>query len=358
MSHTITVHLTDAAQRAALLDGQPAQAEQTYEVPQDLLSRLLELPWTLISDDGHAQCTVPPMIWFSESTVKEPPGTAWNLKAHGCFGRFDVKATARPVDAAAAIDYARHVIAHSTASLDEKRRTHQAEQADHERRTRAKVEAWASLPVEWRATRGGVAFCKPHNNEDSAYRGQLSTSGYRIVDRADVGRLAPDALAEAEAEVGRLRGLHQAELARRVGVTREAERRLLAEHGTESQRERWEAGCLPEDEIRALAHAVILAPIESFTPRDRLEIDHGHDCYRDDPETTLERQDDPDLSDLQWKAAKAIRAAVERIQNGSVKIQGITLSCDECEASTSDVIARVTVEWAGRTLSRELALVL
>lgn len=52
---TVTVRLSDAAQRAALLAGQPAQATQTYPVTsQEDLAALLALPGTSIRADGSA----------------------------------------------------------------------------------------------------------------------------------------------------------------------------------------------------------------------------------------------------------------------------------------------------------------
>ena len=57
--HKIEFTLSELAQRAALLAGQPATATQTHEVPADLVAALCELPGTRIDYDGQATYVCP-----------------------------------------------------------------------------------------------------------------------------------------------------------------------------------------------------------------------------------------------------------------------------------------------------------
>jgi hypothetical protein len=61
MTATITVTLRQEAQRAALLAGEDAAREQTYDVPVEHLPRLLALPWTAVDQAGDASCVIPAM---------------------------------------------------------------------------------------------------------------------------------------------------------------------------------------------------------------------------------------------------------------------------------------------------------
>ncbi|MFB3910405.1 MAG: hypothetical protein ACE15D_18605 [Candidatus Eisenbacteria bacterium] len=213
MGHTITIHLTDDAQREALLEGAPATRAQTYYVPAELLPRLLALPWTAVSDSGEATCTVPIRLGSGYSEVSGA-------------------ADSRPVDAEAAIAHAEAVVEEHREAVETAKR-HAAERAAEDR-TRA--ERWAALPLDWRVTpEGYLAHCSTEARYD--WDGPLVYTGYTVVGYDVLRAHVPAAVAEAEAEAKRRRLAPQlAEQAERVRWAREhgsARLRGLLEEGIE-----------------------------------------------------------------------------------------------------------------------------
>src|SRR5690606_2156824 len=145
--HTITIHLSDAAQRAALLSGLPAPcaaAVQTYPVPTALLPALLDLPWTRVDKDGRATCVVPTRIYYSQGAAEAPPGSPFDARAElsytRSYGGVDGDASTRPPDPAAAIDFARAKLEAYAAAVEESRVEHAARRASIAADAAAKAE--------------------------------------------------------------------------------------------------------------------------------------------------------------------------------------------------------------------------
>src|SRR5262245_49384508 len=130
MAHTITIRLNDAGQRAAILAGQPAQVEQRYDVPAELLPRLLALPWTTIDAAGTATAVVPPNTWWGEYERKQPVGTPFDSHSFGRGVTLDLCASVRPETVEAAIAFAEGRIRAGLSQLDEERRAWAEKQAD------------------------------------------------------------------------------------------------------------------------------------------------------------------------------------------------------------------------------------
>lgn len=201
MSHTITISLSEKAQRAAILAGEPAQAEQTYDVPQELVQRLLALPWTKVTKDGSAVCEVADLEY---TTLDEP--VTFERSGRGTYGRYRYQIDARPADAEAAVAVAEDIVRAATEQVRELRRENSKRQAEIQAEREAEREAaerWARRPLLERATHDEVRF-------------------YGL-DRHSVDRYAPDALAEAERERDRLRD----EQKQREAAAEEAERAKL-----------------------------------------------------------------------------------------------------------------------------------
>ena len=198
---TITIHLTTDAQRAALIAGEDAAAKQTYEVPMELLPRLLALPWTTVHEDGSATCEVPDTLAWRESELDAAPGTPWEYGG-GSYGYTNGAADKRPASAEAAIAYAEGVPARVTADLDVHRAKRQKEREERDQRKRAAVERWLTYPEAERATVSGLATCVW---KDDAGVEHLDTTGTRVADEDDIKRFAPDAYRAAIDEVARLK---------------------------------------------------------------------------------------------------------------------------------------------------------
>ena len=126
--NSITITLTESAQRAALLAGQPAEKVQTYEVPAGLLPHLLALPWTSVTDGGTATCTVPARLRFAESELSKPVGSAHDFRdRYSCYSNLDCACPSRPADAEGALAYAGQVLRDGQAYIDGKRADRAAE---------------------------------------------------------------------------------------------------------------------------------------------------------------------------------------------------------------------------------------
>ncbi len=126
--NSITITLTESAQRIALLAGQPAGRDQTYEVPTALLPHLLALPWTSVTDGGTATCTVPARLRFAESEFSEPVGKAHDFRDRfSGYDNMECACSARPSDADGALAYAGQVLRGGQAYLDGKRAERMAE---------------------------------------------------------------------------------------------------------------------------------------------------------------------------------------------------------------------------------------
>lgn len=241
--HTITITLTQAAQRAALLAGLPAALAQTYEVEEPaLLGRLLALPWTKVSTDGHATCVVPGAIRYTSDAISLPPDAPVVWTDSWGYGATPSLADVRPDSAEAAIAHAEAALAAYVACVIEERRKCAAQAVEQAARTaafeaadRAEALRWAALPLAWRVALDGVCIHAPLNAKPG-YEGPLATSGVRVVSKSALREYAPDALASAETEVARLRQVRaQAEEAKAEAETA-ARAAWIEEHGSERLR--------------------------------------------------------------------------------------------------------------------------
>jgi hypothetical protein len=106
--NTIKIRISNAAQRAHLLaTGDAASREQSYDVPADLLPRLLALPWTCVDSAGVATCDVPPDLQLRGSRYDLDDGSPFSAEwLRGAGYNLDSieysVADTRPVDAAGA----------------------------------------------------------------------------------------------------------------------------------------------------------------------------------------------------------------------------------------------------------------
>lgn len=148
--------------------------------------------------------------------------------------------------------------------------------------------------------------------------------------------------------------------------------------GTQSQRQRWQCGNLPAAEVAALAREELFRPFWAFRRRAKLSayaIPHPVDAHGNvtcaagapssTPPVTWETLPDPlALTAPQWSAVTRLLRAVEEVRRHpwltsclptavQSSIREHRGTCQACGRSVSDVAALVSVDWAGRTLSRE-----
>lgn len=146
-----------------------------------------------------------------------------------------------------------------------------------------------------------------------------------------------------------------------------AVRRLLQDHGSANQYERWEAGLLPEHELLALARNLLFSPFRAFTRWAKLntfDMQHDDSCSGGSP--TYSTREPRSLTHDEWALFKSISDAVSRANSsGLLQRHGATASvsvvehvgrCSVCSVETYGRAANIRIEWAGRPLSREYTL--
>lgn len=143
--------------------------------------------------------------------------------------------------------------------------------------------------------------------------------------------------------------------------------------GTDNQRERYAAQLLPEDELTALARTElfkVFGDTHRWKAITKTEVKHsntGHGCGgADGRHVTFETCDVGELAHDEWENLKLITQMVNLAQRhtwlvrsgGKVTIacQSHWASCATCESEVCRSSAKVSIEWAGRILTREYAL--
>lgn len=218
MTATITITLSDAAQRAALVAGEPAVRKQTYEVPAELTARLLALPWARIDDYGDVACAVPARLEYSRHDIEQsddPPTPSRDSYGYGCVeGILD----ARPAVAEAAIaaaesalaGYVAHVLAERVeyrARRDRLAAEAEARAAELDREHAEWCAAWAVRPLAERAelvalhdatARGAAERCPDAYRAASEYADARQAEAKAAKDAAAAERLAAKLARRAE----------------------------------------------------------------------------------------------------------------------------------------------------------------
>jgi hypothetical protein len=361
MKAKITVSISEAAQRAALIAGAPSAQEQFYVVPQELLAQLLALPWTEVKPDGSVSCDVPPRIgWGHGDAPPDPRASPYGDLWRGGY------ADQRPADAAAAIAHGERVVRDYVAYVHERRDERRVELERQDAEARAEVARWCALPLAHRASVHGVGYCRPSNEPD--YFGPLHTSGVAVVSLDVVRRYAPDTYAEAEREVKKLReerdaAKAQAEQARLLRL-----RAIVLDIGPDHARERigadpgYPLGCLPEDEAVQFVRDHVL-PVTDACPAyaDLTEADiraHCDDnCRSCDPSYETVTLQEATLTAADWTDVKAIQAAMAAyaVPDGKVRVHRGQCDRRDCPAwPVTRVGIRVAVDLGdGLVVQRE-----
>ncbi len=356
MTHTITITLSESAQRAAILAGEPAQIRQYYEVAQEQLPRLLALPWASVDMDGTVKCVLPNDLTIAETVLKAEPRSPIDLSIWGSYASRPMSFDRRPRDAADAIAGAEAALAAVYDWIETQRVEHQAKAQERERTARASAAEWAALPLAWRASTDGVGTCGPTpRSAPEEYRGPLGISGYEWYSRDDLKAHAPEAWAEAEREVERLR----AEAKR---VRQEQRRAIVVGQGTEEQLERFDAGVLPNDEFVALAEQQLFAPFEglaAYVPLVESDLDHVEDCQGDPEDDVRFGSSEADRSEWdadEWAGIKRVRAVAEPVSGATSQVREHRAHCRQCQAELYRYGVRVSIEYAGERYDREFAI--
>ena len=142
--------------------------------------------------------------------------------------------------------------------------------------------------------------------------------------------------------------------------------------GTDDQRDRWSAKCLPEDELLALARNELFRPLEGMARWKRIEVGEIRHlthmrlgCSGDTIE--FHTSTPPAVMDSQqWALLNRIKRAVETINRHEwmkrdevfceVLATAHVAECARCKSVVARMSASVRIPWAGRTLVREYAL--
>lgn len=178
--------------------------------------------------------------------------------------------------------------------------------------------------------------------------------------------------------------LEQRELANRRAWQEHA---ALRDRGTVDQRARWNSGILPEDELLCLARAELFRPFGLLTRRRQLvfaDIDHPKDfrgvwtclkvpiCGVSTPRGLADLIDwetipNPCLTEAEHRTLIRTHAGIAEClrhpwmagsgnEAAALEVREHIGTCKTCKRTTSERSALVTLQWAGRNLSREYVL--
>lgn len=139
-------------------------------------------------------------------------------------------------------------------------------------------------------------------------------------------------------------------------------RDFLGAHASSNALERFDAGVLPENELEAVLETVLFEPfsrLEPFAPLEECDVIAECGCEADEVKFNSLAYED-DLTAEQWEALKRVQSIAEKVQNrGMITLRdhvgyqdGFT-GADDPEIRRLGI--RVTIEFAGETVSREFA---
>lgn len=147
--------------------------------------------------------------------------------------------------------------------------------------------------------------------------------------------------------------------------------------GTSNQRQRWDSGCLPEEELLVLARNELFRPFSLCarrTRKDAAAIPHPMDAHGTPTcastgtiPVTWETRPDPVLTDPQWTSVQRLLTASEEVRIHPWMLTSLPTcvrielrehrgECLTCHEKVSENSALIEVDWAGRVLSREYTL--
>jgi hypothetical protein len=149
--------------------------------------------------------------------------------------------------------------------------------------------------------------------------------------------------------------------------------------GTQSQRQRWGVGCLPDEELLFISRNTLFLAFALIPRRSKMgpgAIAHPVDpdgrwtCHRPGgiPVAWSTTPSPMPLSGAEWRIVTRIHSAMEETRRhpwlrGSpstavrVSVRAHRGTCEICGADVHENAALVEIDWAGRTLSREYSLV-
>lgn len=223
---TMTVYVRVPASAAVLGDGRHGDLPVTLDL--DTLTEAQRKGLSLAIQDTPADSRdTTPTPYLRPLIVGGNPGSRG---LHATRSVLSLPA-ATPQAIATALDDASAELVRQVAQ-DARREEERRAQRDEER---ARAEAWAALPLAWRATADGVATCRPTLSRTD-YHGPLAISGCVVISIGTLAEHVPAALAEAKSEARRLDEARGAESRARVEAQKNALRAWAMARGSDRLR--------------------------------------------------------------------------------------------------------------------------
>lgn len=145
--------------------------------------------------------------------------------------------------------------------------------------------------------------------------------------------------------------------------------------GTDNQRERWRAMLLPDDELKALVREPLFSGFENLRRWQNLtdvqadeQISHSGMCRMSNllPAIEFSTEELAKMTHGMWETFKVAQTAADKLQHHPWFEKGgseISLSprthvatCAACKGQIHHASVLVTIQWAGRVLTREYKL--
>jgi len=182
---------------------------------------------------------------------------------------------------------------------------------------------------------------KPHTGEyDSFYRcdSEIVDKAFDYVDAAVKRfRVVLEAREAKEA----------ADVAEHLAKKKNAIKTLLIKHGTTSQTERWEAGCLPEEELNEIFHNIAHYDLRDWPRYVKMtedDIEHVEDCNQEPDWSWFGVDDETDsVTDKAWEKAKAIRVLLPPGVDNRIRLHKAHCRAKGCDTETRKYALQVRI---------------
>lgn len=361
-NHKITVWISKEAQKEAVRAGQPAQGTQDYELSQEFVARALDLG-AEIDNAGIVTLTLSDVVDRVYAEAARDARYRKNVPQ-------DLKhLSTRPLDAEGALDAIANVanrVKRFAADVIEERRTKAKEAVDMYLATSVTADEYgiedstveeANDPERARRVEARRA-ARQQLRDDRLSAHERAVEAFETGSDVDPG-FPNFATSQLDQRIRAERGRREAQL---KANTQQQIKSWIADHGTESQRERFAEGVLPEDEIKqalrdvAFSRLAELPRYERITKKEIYAACQNFDThYGEDGSCEFAAWDAEELTERQFDTLKRIRELAPKEATVTARCHAGGLEEDE-EWLIRRNTALVTIQLCGYELSREYSL--
>lgn len=279
-----------------------------------------------------------------------------------CYGssRFDVEMPSAP-DEGTDMDRLLQYLSTCRELVAKTAAVYKAEQAQEEAEEKAKAEARLAKEKKESEALAVRVLARDFSDEkftryssnriDIGVPGSTETLSFY---QSDDSEIVDKAFDYADAAVKRFRVVLEAreaqeaaDVAEYLAKKKNVIKTLLIKHGTTSQTERWEAGCLPEEELDEVLHNIAHYDLRDWPRYVKMtedDIEHVEDCNQEPDWSWFGVDDETDsVTDKAWEKAKAIRVLLPPGVDNRIRLHKAHCRADGCDTETRKYALQVRI---------------